>query len=74
MIFKSPRRLLWGHAIAALRPAAPASSWGRRAIAASNASRTQALGPARLHGALPAVVTREIKKGRVAALLGLEFR
>ena len=38
------------------------------------ASRTQALGPARLHGALPAVVTREIKEGRVAALLGLEFR
>ena len=36
--------------------------------------RTQALGPARLHGALPAVVTRTIKKGRVAALLGLEFR
>ena len=71
MIFELASAPLWGHAVAATRRTFDPRR--RRAVAASPVSRTQALGPARLHGALPAVVTREIKKGRVAALLGLEL-
>ena len=70
MTFELASAPLWDHAVAALRPAAPARHMRHRRITRRD---PQALGPARLHGALPAVVTSEIKKGRVAALLGLEL-